>query len=60
MYSIANYVPEPDDTKVLQIVLHIYKDRKKLPDALRIAMRLNNIDTIKETFESCTDEYVFL
>jgi 26S proteasome regulatory subunit N1 len=55
--SVANYLPEPDDSNTLRIVVKIYRKFNQLPDALRIALRLNDSELINEIFESCSDTY---
>jgi 26S proteasome regulatory subunit N1 len=56
--SAANYLPELEDTQVLKIVLQIYKKVNQLPDALRIALRLNEPELVKEVYDSCEDRMV--
>ena len=51
----VSYVPEPEDTHILKIVLELYRKVKQWPDALRTAMRLNNVDTVKELFTQCDE-----
>jgi 26S proteasome regulatory subunit N1 len=51
-------VPEPEDTHILKIVLELYRKVKQWPDALRTAMRLNNVDTVKEIFTQCDEPAV--
>jgi len=58
LMSCVHYVPEPEDQKILETVLDIYKKVKQYPDALIIALRLNNPDIVKELFDSCEDESI--
>jgi 26S proteasome regulatory subunit N1 len=53
--SCANYVPEPEDTIILKTTLEIYRKFKQWPNALRLAMRMNDKELINEVFTSCTD-----
>ena len=54
-FSCVHYLPPPDDVAVLKTAHQIYKQMDKLPQALQIAMRMNNLELIKEDFESCKD-----
>ncbi|KAL6067324.1 26S proteasome non-ATPase regulatory subunit 2 [Balamuthia mandrillaris] len=53
--SCANYVPEPEDSQALNIALTIYRKMNRLPAALRIALRLNDMDVVKEIYSTCED-----
>lgn len=53
--SCVNYVSEPDDVKILQAVLAIYRKLDRYPEALITALRLNDDDAVAEIFESVTD-----
>lgn len=39
----CSYVPEPDDRLVLDIAYKLYCKFDKYPDALRVALRMDNI-----------------
>lgn len=39
----CSYVPEPDDSLVLDIAYKLYCKFNKYPDALRVALRMDNI-----------------
>ena len=56
----VNYVPDPEDRQILEAVLAIYRRLELLPDALTVALRMNDIPVAKEIFENCTDPYVSL
>lgn len=49
----ASYVPSPDDAEVLKTAIVICQNLKKYPDALRIAMRLNNPELTTNLFQHC-------
>lgn len=49
----ANYATEPDDTNILKVVFEIYKKFNKRFDALRIAIKLNDSEQIRNVFQSC-------
>jgi len=54
----VNYVPDPEDRQILEAVLAIYRRLELLPDALTVALRMNDISVAKEIFENCTDPCV--
>ncbi|EFC47417.1 26S proteasome regulatory subunit S2 [Naegleria gruberi] len=53
--GVSKYFIEPENTQTLKIVYDIYRKLNKLPESLRIAMQLNDIGLIKDTFFSCDD-----
>eukprot|EP01118_Nematostelium_gracile_P000182 TRINITY_DN1017_c0_g1_i1.p1 TRINITY_DN1017_c0_g1~~TRINITY_DN1017_c0_g1_i1.p1 ORF type:complete len:876 (+),score=310.73 TRINITY_DN1017_c0_g1_i1:43-2670(+) len=53
--NYASYVPEPEDSQILKIVQKLYSKVKQWPDAMRIAMKLNDQEQIKTLFTECTD-----
>jgi len=53
--ACAQYLPEPDDSETLKVVLSIYKKMKQYPDALRIAIKMNDQTLMKSVLESCED-----
>lgn len=59
LISCANYVPEPEDSEILNVVVKIYLKLKDAAAALRIALRLNDLPLIKEIFNGVTEPYVF-
>jgi len=52
----ANYVPEPEDQDALRVVRRIYQKVGKLPDEMRLGIRLGNKELVKEILERCTDK----
>ena len=50
------YVPEPEDSVLLHIALKVYRQFKRYPQALRLALMLNDMDLTKEIFLECPDE----
>jgi hypothetical protein len=52
---LCSYVPEPDDTLVLDIAYQLYCKFEKYPDALRVALRMDNTQYVKSTFAACKD-----
>lgn len=57
--SCVNYVTPPDDTAILKTAHTIYRKMDRLPQALQIAVRLNDMDLIKSDFDSCSDACVY-
>ncbi|KAI8808022.1 armadillo-type protein [Cladochytrium replicatum] len=53
--SMVSYVTPPDDVAILKTAHTIYRNMSEWPNALRVSMRLNDIDLIKNDFESCPD-----
>lgn len=54
--SCVKYVPEPEDATLLHTALKIYRQFKHYPQALRLALMLNDLDLTKELFLECPDE----
>ncbi|BBN10869.1 26S proteasome regulatory subunit N1 [Marchantia polymorpha subsp. ruderalis] len=53
--SFSSYMPEPDDMLVLDVAYQIYRKFEKYPDAMRVALRMDNSQYIKATFKDCND-----
>ncbi len=53
--SCVKYVPEPEDSILLHTALKIYRRFRKYPQALRLALMLNDTYLIKEIFLECPD-----
>ncbi|KAG7617669.1 putative armadillo-like helical, 26S proteasome non-ATPase regulatory subunit RPN1 [Arabidopsis thaliana] len=53
--SAAKYLPGPDDMLVLDIAYMIYIKFAEYPNALQIALFLDNMQYVKQVFTSCTD-----
>ena len=56
LQAASNYVPEPEDTDILAVVLSIYKKTGQLCDALTIALKMNDVEETKAILESTEDE----
>lgn len=52
----SQYVPEPDDGLLRDLVYRIFRKMDELPEAMRVAMIMNDNDKIVECYEACTDE----
>ncbi|CAN8230161.1 unnamed protein product [Cochlearia groenlandica] len=53
--SASKYLPGPDDKKVLDIAYKIFIKFAEYPNALQIALFLDNMEYVKQVFTSCTD-----
>lgn len=50
--SCVKYVPEPEDTELLKCALKIFLKYDCYPEALNLAIQLNDMDLIKEIFKN--------
>jgi 26S proteasome regulatory subunit N1 len=55
LLSCAEYVAEPDDAMILRVALSIFERMKRLPDAMRVALKLGDKDLARSTFLECDD-----
>ncbi|KAK7263689.1 hypothetical protein RJT34_31283 [Clitoria ternatea] len=53
--SSARYLPGPDDMLVLDIAYLIYKQFEEYPNALQIALFMDNLQYVRQVFTSCND-----
>ncbi|XP_015881444.2 26S proteasome non-ATPase regulatory subunit 2 homolog A [Ziziphus jujuba] len=53
--SSARYLPGPDDMLVLDIAYMIYLKFEEYPNALQIALFLDNLQYVRQVFTSCDD-----
>ncbi|CAK0782745.1 hypothetical protein CVIRNUC_005940 [Coccomyxa viridis] len=56
--SCCAYLPEDDDSKVMQTAYQIYTKQKQYPDAMKVALMMNDQELVKKTFASCGDPLV--
>jgi len=49
------YVPEPENTTLLTTALEIFRKFERYPQALRLALQLNDSKLIQEIFMDCKD-----
>ncbi|KAJ3309947.1 proteasome regulatory particle base subunit [Boothiomyces sp. JEL0838] len=54
----APYVTPPDDIVILKTAHEIYKKFDQHPSALQIALKLNDLELIKQDFNTCPDPLV--
>ena len=56
LLSNANYATEPDDTEIRQIVYNIYRKHNQFPQALAVALHMDDVNLIKQVLEAAEDE----
>ena len=49
-----SYVPEPEDSTLLKTALNIFRKFDHQPEAMKLAIHLNDVELIKDIFISCT------
>lgn len=54
--NCANYVAEPEDRIIFKVVYDVYRKVDRFPEALRIAIRLNDQALAQEVFDACPNE----
>eukprot|EP00043_Microstomoeca_roanoka_P020805 m.254068 g.254068 ORF g.254068 m.254068 type:complete len:897 (+) comp17677_c0_seq1:221-2911(+) len=55
LLSCVPYVPEPYDAILMKTCLAIFEKFEKWPQAMQVALKLNDHELIKEIFKKCTD-----
>jgi len=55
LVSCVPYVPEPENTNLLKTSLAIFKKFERYPEAVRLAMMINDNSLIEQIFSSCKD-----
>lgn len=53
--SCVAYVPDPENVKLLKTALNIYRKFEQWPQALRIALQLNDTNDVANIVSSCPD-----
>eukprot|EP00697_Spironema_sp_BW2_P017140 gnl/Spiro4/8705_TR4554_c0_g1_i1.p1 gnl/Spiro4/8705_TR4554_c0_g1~~gnl/Spiro4/8705_TR4554_c0_g1_i1.p1 ORF type:complete len:891 (+),score=267.11 gnl/Spiro4/8705_TR4554_c0_g1_i1:27-2675(+) len=53
--SVGLYVSEGEDVEVFRISHQIYMQFRQFPDAMRVALKLNDLSIIRQTFRDCPD-----
>lgn len=56
--SCVSYVPEPENSALLRCALSIFRKFNRYPEALRLALMLNDMELAENIFLSCKDLYV--
>lgn len=55
--SCVPYVPDPENVNLLKTSLSIYRKFNQWPQALRLALQINDHALIEEVFLACKDRY---
>ena len=50
-----SYVPEPENSALLKCSLNIFRKFNRYPEALRLALMLNDVELVENIFTSCKD-----
>merc|ERR1712106_672115 len=58
LVSCVPYVPDPENTNLLKTALSIFRKFKQYPQAMRLALQLNDKDLVEDVFNSCSDSIV--
>jgi len=58
LVSCVPYVPEPENTNLLKTALSIFRKFNQFPQAMRLALQLNDRALVEELFNSCPDPIV--
>merc|ERR1711981_392078 len=53
--SCVPYVPDPENTNLLKCALQIFRKFEQYPQALRLALQLNEKELVREIFTDCKD-----
>ncbi|XP_015679748.1 26S proteasome non-ATPase regulatory subunit 2 [Protobothrops mucrosquamatus] len=56
--SCVSYVPEPENSALLRCALSIFRKFNRYPEALRLALMLNDMELAENIFISCKDVVV--
>ncbi|XP_037534377.1 26S proteasome non-ATPase regulatory subunit 2 [Nematolebias whitei] len=53
--SCVSYVPEPENSALLRCALTIFRKFNRHPEAMRLALMLNDMELVENIFTSCKD-----
>jgi len=56
--SCVPYVPEPENTNLLHAALKLFRKFEEYPQALRLALQINDSNLVMEIFTQCPDPIV--
>jgi 26S proteasome regulatory subunit N1 len=54
-FSCVNFLPPPEDIAFLKTAHTIYRQHDQLPEALKMSIRLNDMEMIKDDWNACQD-----
>ena len=55
LVSCVPFVPDPENTNLLKTAFQIFRKFGQFPQAMRLALQLNDKDMVEDLFNSCTD-----
>jgi len=58
LVSCVPYVPDPENTNLLRTALDIFRQFKQYPQAMRLALQLNDKTIVEDLFNSCPDPII--
>uniref|UniRef100_A0A7S3DF00 26S proteasome non-ATPase regulatory subunit 2 n=1 Tax=Palpitomonas bilix TaxID=652834 RepID=A0A7S3DF00_9EUKA len=56
--SCAAFLSEPDNISTYRIVMEIFRSQKQYPDALRVALKIDDREAAKSLFDECGDDLI--
>jgi 26S proteasome regulatory subunit N1 len=56
--SCVPFVPDPENTNLLRTALDIFREFEQYPQAMRLALQLNDPELVREIFVSCPDRMI--
>ena len=58
LVSCVPFVPDPENTNLLKTAFQIFRKFNQFPQAMRLALQLNDRNMVEELFNSCTDPHI--
>merc|ERR1719412_1501058 len=58
LVSCVPFVPDPENTNLLKTAFQIFRKFDQFPQAMRLALQLNDRNMVEELFNSCTDPHI--
>ena len=55
LVSCVPFVPDPENTNLLKTAFQIFRKFGQFPQAMRLALQLNDKEMVEDLFNSCTD-----
>jgi len=58
LVSCVPFVPDPENTNLLKTAFQIFRKFEQFPQAMRLALQLNDKKLVEELFNSCSDPII--
>lgn len=58
LVSCVPFVPDPENTNLMKTALSIFRKFSQFPQAMRLALQLNDKELVEELFNSCSDPVI--